>query len=310
MSDYLRELLGIFWLRPETALWRACDIQAMHSFEMRSPSLDLGCGDGLFSFVRAGGQFVERFDAFQSVGNLDKFFAKADVFDRYESSLGDVVKIKPRYQIDFGFDHKESLLKKSSDLGLYRNLRLGDANSRLPFEDAQFASIFSNIVYWLDDPRQTFSEISRVLKSGGQACVMLPNDTLPSFSFYQKFYKNTGDERFAFLDMLDRGRLSDNIKQSKSDSAWREIFDHAGLTVAHHMKLLSGPIIQIWDVGFRPMFPVFKKMTDLLSQSGLLEIKREWISTLEMFAGPLVKMDAEVEPSGVEPGFHCYILTK
>lgn len=309
MTDYLRQLLNVFWLRPETAMWRACDIQAMRQFEMRGPSLDLGCGDGVFSFIRAGGQFKDEFDAFQSVGNLDKFFAKADVFDHYEKSLGNIVKKPPDYRIDVGFDHKENLLKKAADLGFYGKVVQGDGNKPLPFPDGNFQSVFSNIVYWLDEPAHVFAEIARVLKPGGKACVFLPNTTLPTFSFYHRYFKQTGDQRFAFLDMLDRGRLSDNIKQSKSDSEWREIFQQAGLSVASHTSHLSGPIVQIWDVGLRPLFPILWKMVNKINAKDLPALKAEWVDTFEKFAKPLVALDEDLSAKD-QAGFHCYVLQK
>ena len=33
MSKVLKELLNVYWLRPETALWRAIDIEIMKDFE-------------------------------------------------------------------------------------------------------------------------------------------------------------------------------------------------------------------------------------------------------------------------------------
>ncbi len=55
MKNVLMKFLNAFWLRPETALWRTLDVESMRDFEFVSPSLDLGCGDGTFSFVRGGG---------------------------------------------------------------------------------------------------------------------------------------------------------------------------------------------------------------------------------------------------------------
>ena len=46
---------------------------------------------------------------------------------------------------------------------------------------------------------------------------MLPNNTFPEFSFYYSLYVKKQDENFQFLDKLDRGRISDNIKHAKSD---------------------------------------------------------------------------------------------
>ncbi|MGO6903974.1 methyltransferase type 11, partial [Rhizobium ruizarguesonis] len=61
-SENFNQLLNVFWLRPETALWRYLDIEAMRDFQFIGRSLDFGCGDGLFSFIRAGGEFDPLFD--------------------------------------------------------------------------------------------------------------------------------------------------------------------------------------------------------------------------------------------------------
>nr|WP_296440540.1 hypothetical protein [uncultured Acetatifactor sp.] len=49
-------------------------MESMKGFELKAPSLDLGCGDGTFSFLRAGGQFDDTYDVFMDVDNLDAFF--------------------------------------------------------------------------------------------------------------------------------------------------------------------------------------------------------------------------------------------
>lgn len=303
------ELLNVFWLRPETALWREIDIQTMRSFEFASPSLDIGCGDGIFSFIRAGGKFDPSFDAFRSMSNLNKYFENADVFDAFDENLHPSVIQAPHYQIDCALDHKENLLKKAGQLQLYKNMKVADVNDPLPFPDESFNSIYSNIVYWLNDPKAVFSEISRILRPGGRVCLMLPNVTLPEFSYYSQLYVRTGDPRWAFLDKLDRGRFADNIRQSRTASAWEEMFTSAGLKVAQHKTHLSKTIIQIWDIGFRPIFPVLLKMANSLPSDQFLDIKQEWIRTLKQFLEPLVGMDGALG-RGEEPAFHCYVLEK
>lgn len=46
----LEQWLNVYWLRPENALWRTLDVIALEGMEVRQPSLDLSCGDGIFSF--------------------------------------------------------------------------------------------------------------------------------------------------------------------------------------------------------------------------------------------------------------------
>jgi len=305
----LDELLSVFWLRPETALWRELDIRAMQAFEFRSPSLDLGCGDGIFSFVRAGGRFAETFDAFGAVDNLDKFFENVDVFDAFNDSLTTSIRRPPQYRIDCGFDHKQNLLRKSELLGLYGELKEGDANRKLPFPDSSFRSVFSNIVYWLEDPKFAVGEIARVLQRCGRACLMLPNSTLPEFSFYHQLYMKSREPQWAFLEKLDRGRFADNIRQARSAAAWEVVFVGAGLKVVQRTAHLSKTIVQVWDIGLRPLFPVLHKMARFVTPQELPEIKREWVSILKQFAEPLVAMDKRLA-QGKELGFHCFILEK
>ena len=64
-SDYLRAFLGLYWLRPETAVWRTLDCLALAEVAFKAPILDLGCGDGLFSFARAGGTVRPEYDVFR-----------------------------------------------------------------------------------------------------------------------------------------------------------------------------------------------------------------------------------------------------
>ncbi len=309
MTSSFEQLLNVYWLRPETALWRELDIRAMHQFSFCSPSLDLGCGDGMFSFIRGGGTVNKQFDAFRSLTNLDQYFENIDIYDAYEKNESSIVEKPSDYKIDVAFDHKANLLKKSTQLNLYREFKVGDANQTLPFPEESFNSIFSNIVYWLDDPQSVLKEISRILRPGGKACLMLPNQTLPEFSFYNQLYVKTENPKWKFLEKLDRGRFKDNIRQARSDREWESLFLKANLKVYEHETHLSKTAVQIWDIGLRPIFPVLKKMTDQISRDSYVEIKNEWIDLVQQFIGPLLEMDGEL-CQGAEPAFHCYILEK
>lgn len=308
-SNTIGEFLNVFWLRPETALWREIDVRAMRSFRFTAPALDLGCGDGIFSFVRSGGGFGPEFDAFRSLSGLDKYFDNVDVFDSFDARVSPSVTRSPDYRIGCGFDHKHNLLKKAAQLGLYDSLKQGNANEVLPFPDESFNSVFSNIVYWLDNPPAVLGELRRVLRSGGHACLMLPNETFPEFSFYNQLFVKTGDEKWRFLEKLDRGRFADNIRHSRSRAEWELMFKNAGLRVAAHKAHLSKAVVQAWDIGFRPMFPILFRMSEAVAPDRIQEIKREWIATLRQFLEPLADLDDELS-GDKEPAFHCYILEK
>ena len=305
----MEELLKIYWLRPETVLWRYLDNKAMNNFKFNSPSLDIGGGDGLLSFVRAGGEFDDLFDAFQSMKDMTNYFDGEDVWNHYDDSLKPIITKEPDYKIDYILDHKQALLDKAKTLNLYNNFVQHDANEKLPFKDNEFNTIYSNIVYWLDKPEETFKEIFRILNKDGECCLFLPNSTYPDFSFYNELYLKTGDEDFEFLKFLDRGNLSE-IKSAKSYDEWKVLIENSGLSIKEHKIHLSKTVMQIWHIGLRPIFPLLLEMVNSIDNKDKLKsIKRKWIETFNMMLKPIADMDEKLNQNK-EHAFHMFILKK
>ena len=70
-------------------------------------------------FKNIGNEFHRLFGRIDISIPHHKFFENVDVFDSYGEHLSPEVVKLPEYQIDCGFDHKENLLKKTGQLGLY-----------------------------------------------------------------------------------------------------------------------------------------------------------------------------------------------
>jgi len=305
------QLLTAFWLRPETALWRAIDIHAMRNFKFAGRSLDLGCGDGTFSFIRAGGKLNKDFDVFQHVGKLDQFFANVDVFDAYyeEKHISNPVLKRSDYEISVGFDQKQTLLSKASRLGLYQELIIGDANSKLPFNSSSFDTVFSNIIYWLDHPDFAFSEIYRVLDKNGKAGFMLPNTTLQNYTLSSFFCDKKSRKFIDMLALLDRGRVSENIKHAKPQGEWFNLLKAAGLNVVHHSNHLVEPIIRIWDVGLRPLFPLLIRMTNSMDEKEKNFVKEEWVELFGKIIEPILELELQCADK-TNAAFHFIVVEK
>lgn len=307
--DYLREFMNVFWLRPETAVWRACDCLALDEVEFKGPIADVGCGDGLFSFTRAGGRLDPGYDMFSQVGALESFYDKVDIYNHFHpDGIAPNVVGKPAYTIDVGLDQKEALLRKAFSLGLYREVRQADANRALPLEDGRFGTIFSNILYWLDDFPTTLTEMRRALDDHGQVVLHVPNDSLRDYSFYQQLHVRTGDPRWQWLHLIDRGR-SDNIRQCRSYADWRDVFARAGFRVAHHRQYLSKLLLQAWDIGLRPISPFLIEMANALAPEHRKDIKARWIDEMMPLLRPFCALSTP-DDQDHPPGFHLFVLEK
>ena len=164
----------------------------------------------------------------------------------------------------------------------------------------------------MDDPQNSMNEIARVMSRGGKVALMLPNITMPEFSFYNNHFVKTGDMRYEFLKLLDRGRHSSNIKVAKSYDDWKDIFDNSGLRIIDHKMHLSKTVIEMWDVGLRPLFPVLHKMVNAIeNKDTLIEIKREWIDIFMKFLDPMFKLEIDEQlDQNREKAFHYFVLEK
>ena len=275
---------------------------------MAEPSLDLGCGDGLFSFFRAGGRLDPMQDAFESMGHLESYFDNVDAFDHLDPKFTLSVVKEPGYRITCALDHKINLINKTKPLGLYRSWVEADANQPLPFLDGEFQSVFCNILYWLERPDAALREVERVLQPGGQVCLLVPNHQFMEGSFFMRQGGLAASPEYSFLSLLDRGRMAE-IRHAYPAAKWELLIQGAGLEVEQRIDLLSIPLVKIWDVGLRPLFRPLLNLARSQDRDHLAPIKQDWVETLQRFLDPLQALDTVLCGQG-QATFHCYRLTK
>lgn len=313
-KDMLKRCLNVFWVRPETAVWRACDATLLSDINFKEPSLDMGCGDGVFSFIFRGGKFGLDFDVYKAAKTDTKdFFKKKDIYDTYRKGvLKPTIIRKPKGRFTVGFDLKQNLLKKAGELGLYRRLVQGSGDD-LPFNDEEFMTIFSNVVYWIPDLDKTLSELHRVLKKDGIIVITVPNDKfkkyLKSYHKYKEHQKKGNKRRSELFYKLDRGRHNTyfnclDLKQ------WKKHFDKAELEIVRHENYLSRKLIRFWDIGFRPISPQFIRFSNFLEKIHLKKpVKWLYINIMCLFMSRYYKLKTK-DDAKYPPAFFMFVLKK
>ena len=111
---------------------------------------------------------------------------------------------------------------------------------------------------------------------------------------------------------MDRGRYSSNIKVAKSYDDWKVLINNSGLKIVDHKMHLSKTVIEIWDIGLRPLFPVLHKMVNAIDdKEKLIDVKREWIDIFMQFLEPIfnLEMDNQLDQNK-EKAFHYFVLEK
>jgi SAM-dependent methyltransferase len=289
MTDFLREHLNVWWLRPESALWDAIASHYVSRYDLISPVLDLGSGNGIFSFITAGGAFSPEYDWFANTR-----LEQQDIYDAGQQfQVEDLITRSPAYRIDCAYDSKAKLLNQALSLGFYDHGIVGDANKRFVFDDRSFRTVFSNILYWLNDIEAALAEIYRILQPGGYAILCLVDESLKKHCrSYQ--WKERGSE---LLRRLNAGR-SEHTKWMITRDEIERLTRKIGFRIADHCYYLSPTALQIWDIGLRPLSRPLVRMADKLSRFDRMDIKQEWVETSYELLLPLFQDELKTQTSG------------
>jgi len=301
-SEVLKKFLNLYWIRPETAFWRTLDVLQMKSIKFKKPILDIGCGDGSFSFTNFGGNVDYSFDVYRTMKNTSGFFKGVDIHDQNKLIKPKIIK-KVKKQIDVGLDWKKNLLTKANQFNTYEKLIQHDSNKKLPFKDETFKTIFSNTFYWLNNIENIINESKRVSTKTGKIIIFVPDKKFKDSLIYNKFIK----EGYAWAKILDRG-IFNNIKHCYTLSKWKSIFSKADLKIEHHSNYATERLTKTWSVGMRPYSPFIIEMSNKLKLSDRTKIKKRVIS--EIF--PILRsyLDYELSKIGKNNCFHMFVLTK
>lgn len=278
--------LHYFWLRPETALWDY--VSARHILpRLGRDLLEVGIGHGAMTFLMFGGRFDPSYDEFLNA-NPDAF-RTGDVYDSYRGMAPQIAKAPDR-RLVCGIDHKENLLSQARLTGIADRLILQDCNKPLRVEAK---SIYSNILYWLNDPMTVLHQWAEVAKT---ITIVFPNS-----GFFKACSSYAQDSALAKLLNVNRAshiQWHMDLGPFEAEIKRRGVFE-----ITHASTYLPPEMLRLWDVGLRPISAPLIKMANSVPLPLRTEIKLEWCATLERFAEPI--LEKQDKPGG----FNCVTLT-
>lgn len=251
---YLRRFLEVNWLKPFDAVWDASVASVLESVSFEEPSLDVGCGDGLFMLVVRGGRARLSYDRYTDT----ELRLRGDFYNT-RASVRQIAATPPPQPLTVGLDHKAGLLDKARRTATYRYLIQGDGQA-LPFADRSFSSVFCNILHWLPDWGAGLREMRRVLKDDGRLVLVVPNATvgeqLLSYHRAQRYRAAGRPWRARFFDWIDNSRFYTLTRLTGDAQTWQARLAEAGLMVSESHPAVSTGVVRRWDFSTRPVLHV------------------------------------------------------
>lgn len=217
-NSYLKEFLSIAPIAH--ALPRALEAKLISQVEIRSLSLDIGCGDGSFAKVL--------------LQNNKRSF-------------------------DVGIDISEQDLLLAPRVRVYKSHWLANA-AELPFKNDSFRTILCNsVLEHIAELDRVLSEISRVLAHDGEFVFTVPLSSCSDFFFYSNLLSRIGLHKLANLYSGLKHKLWRHVNLLTPDE-WCQKLDRAGLTVSTLETFNSEAAVSICDLfGPLAWFPLLMK---------------------------------------------------
>ncbi len=300
-----RRFINAYWLRPENAFWMYLRSEALSLVPIRGPIADLGCGDGVFSFLHADGVFAPEFDVFGAVARLEEVQTNdADIFDHVDDDYAPGIVSPPTFRIDVGTDLKSNLLGKADRLGFYDRLTPCDHNVALPFSDDSFETVYCNTAYWVENVEGFLAEVARVTRSCGTVVLQVKLDAIADYTM-QSHGSVLGDR---WMGLMNRGRIE--CWSSVCDRlTWESRFASAGLEIVGEVPIATRTHAHIWDIGLRPIAPMLIKAMNAIHPHLRAEIKRDWVDLFAELLRPFCDSNMDLFDEESEPAELQYVLT-
>lgn len=262
---------SLYFLKPQDAVNDTLTSSLLHRLDWSGQFVEIGAGDGVFSYVMHGGAFPLWFDRY-----LLTDLTKPDIYDSHKSSVvSSSIKLS-NPEITLAIDAKESHVLKIREIG-FAKLGLVAAYEELPLPSSSVQRIFYYTPHGLHDHEAAFREASRIMMPKASMLVLLFNsDFKPSFLCYRLARVIPGRIGSFFL-RLDNGRYEEITKLSKSKEEWKLFFLHHGFEVEAQHAGLSALAWKFYDIQTRPLLKLLIRLFGILPRHVRYVVKLFWM---------------------------------
>jgi hypothetical protein len=263
---------NLYFLKPHDAINDTLTASLLHRFDWSGPVVEIGSGDGVFSYIMHGGAFPLRFDRYL-LTDLNKH-------DIYDSHKGNVLRPKVNLHspdICLAIDAKESHVCKIKEIGFARQCMVAPYE-KLPIPSESVSKIFYYTPHGLHDHEAAISEAARVLGRKGEMLILLYDSKFKSSFLCHQLAKLCSGRVGDYFSRLDNGRFDEITNLSKSPEEWEAFFLRHGFEIEESHSGLSAFAWKAYDIQTRPVLKPLIRLFGILPGCMRTVVKFLWMT--------------------------------
>jgi len=234
--------------------------------------VEIGSGDGVFSYIMHGGSFPLWFDRY-----LMTDLAQEDIYDSHKEDVVHPLRALVTPDIMLAIDAKASHVQKIREIGFAKNSIVA-AYEELPLASASIAKIFYYTPHGLCDHDTAIREAARVLTDDGRMLILLYDSRFKASFICRRLARFFSGGISAYFDRLDNGRFDEITRLSKSLDEWTAFFSGHGFVVEGFHTGLSAFAWKAYDIQTRPFLKPLIRLFNQLPGRSRTVLKVLWMS--------------------------------
>ena len=240
--------LNIYFLKPFDAVNDTITSDLLLKFNWKKNYVELGSGDGMFSYIMHGNSFPIWFDRYLNVNLNNK-----NIFNSKNKIIFPSLKKK-----NFIIAPKLSIDERSHHVKFVKKIKFSKIAKRMNYESLKISKNSEKLIFFytphgLKNYNTSLNEAANCLKKGGKIILLLYLDNVKdNFIFYKLKNKTIGALKIFFTKM-DNGRYNETNKISKNFKSWTKIFKKNNLVISNYYTGLSPLAWKIYDIQTRPI---------------------------------------------------------
>lgn len=281
----LRRYLQVYWLKPFDAVNDAANAWALRQFPWEEPILEVGGGDGVFSFIMHDGEFILTDDRYDQSDPS----RSGDIFDMYRNGVSLTIKRYASRSYEAGVDLKWSHVLKCRETKLYRWLVVS-LPEPLPFASESFKTVFLYFPHGLIengktlDYERTLKEIRRVIRPDGTLLMTAVNRKIANYfvcyPLHQLFERRGWRRLSEYFRELDANRYEEITGLGRTPEEWTKLFQENRFSLVDAWRQVRPLAWWIYDFQTRPLLRSLIRWNWFLKRVHLKEVvKAAWIYT-------------------------------